>query len=128
MGYCATVVISMSALARPSVDSDSESEASQDSADYDINASEPGDEAGGLVRDGDFWYEDGSIILHARDVAFKVYARPLVQHSPVFKDMFTLPQPTNASGDDKLPIIALSDSPEDLRHVLGVLMPGKTLR
>ncbi|KAI0742390.1 hypothetical protein C8Q80DRAFT_1273069 [Daedaleopsis nitida] len=90
------------------------------------------DEAGGLRRDEHFWFEDGSIILHARDVAFKVYAKPLIDHSPVFKDMLSLPQPDDGvsfqSAGRNIPVVSLADAPEDLRHVFEVIMPTKTLR
>ena len=91
-----------------------------------------GDEGlGGLARDEEFWFDDGTIVLGARNVAFKVYAGPLIEHSPVFKTMLLLPQPldaSNASDPGAERVIYLPDSPEDLRHVFEVLMPGKTLR
>ncbi|KAI0742392.1 hypothetical protein C8Q80DRAFT_1273071 [Daedaleopsis nitida] len=112
----------MSALVRARLDSDSEG--GEEHADDDINASEPGDEARGLLRDGDFWFDDGSIILHARDVVFKVYARPLIEHSPVFEDMLSLPQPDvdadTGSAGRRTPVVLLHDSPEDLRHVFEI--------
>ncbi|KAI0753723.1 hypothetical protein C8Q74DRAFT_1320211 [Fomes fomentarius] len=86
------------------------------------------DEAEGFQRDEEFWFDDGTIILAARKVAFEVYKRPLSEHSPVFKDMLSLPQPEE-SGSGPCPLIHLEDdAPEDLRHVFRVLMPGKTLR
>lgn len=79
-------------------------------------------------RDVEFWYSDGNIILVARDVEFRVFKGILAEHSPVFRDMFSLPQPlpakpSVASADDMCPVVHLSDSPEDLRHVLRVYMP-----
>lgn len=83
----------------------------------------------GRERDAEFWYSDGNIILVARDVEFRVFKGILAEHSPVFRDMFSLPQPppTASPGasaeDDTCPVVYLSDSPEDLRHVLRVYMP-----
>ncbi|OJT05562.1 hypothetical protein TRAPUB_3611 [Trametes pubescens] len=82
-------------------------------------------------RDKEFWHSDGTIILVARDIEFRVFKGILAEHSPVFRDMFSLPQPVDASSstpphraaDDPCPIVHLSDSPEDLRHVLRVYMP-----
>ncbi len=80
-------------------------------------------------RDEEFWYSDGTIILVARDIEFRVFKGILAEHSPVFSDMFSLPQPPLAAypaspaADDACPVVHLSDSPEDLRHVLRVYMP-----
>ncbi|KAH9886911.1 hypothetical protein C8Q73DRAFT_657461 [Cubamyces lactineus] len=76
-----------------------------------------------LVRDEEFWYEDGTIDLVAGNVIFRVYKGVLAEHSAVFKDMFSLPQPPSESSSSQCPVVYLSDSPEDLRHVLRVLMP-----
>ena len=60
-----------------------------------------------LKRDEEFWYEDGNIILTARRVEFRVFKGILANHSPVFRDMFSLPQPpSNAS----VPPVKLEDS------------------
>ncbi|KAL1938152.1 hypothetical protein VTO73DRAFT_11981 [Trametes versicolor] len=76
-------------------------------------------------RDEEFWYCDGSIILVAGDVEFRIYKGLLADHSPVFKDMFSLPQPpaTASPTNDPCPVVYLSDSPDDLRHVLRAYMP-----
>ena len=53
-----------------------------------------------LKRDEEFWYEDGTIILIAADVEFRVYRGPLEKHSAVFRDMLSFPQPTKSSAPD----------------------------
>lgn len=83
----------------------------------------------------EFWFGDGNIILVARDVEFRVYKGILADHSPVFDDMFSFPQPTpsttpplatsTGSTTDTCPFVHLTDSPEDLRHLLRVCMPKK---
>ncbi len=77
------------------------------------------------TRDEEFWYSDGNIILIARNVEFRVYKGIRASHSPVFKDMFDLPQPptTTMSTNDSCPIVHIHDSPDDLRHILRVYMP-----
>lgn len=40
------------------------------------------------ARDAEFWFEDGTIVLVARHVEFRVYKSILADHSPVFSDMF----------------------------------------
>ncbi|KAI0668972.1 hypothetical protein C8Q78DRAFT_1193951 [Trametes maxima] len=93
-----------------------------------------------LSKDDELWFEDGNLVLVARDVKFRIYKGPLVAHSPVFKDMLSLPQPVTTGRNDaaivaneedenrQCPVIPLPDSPEDLRHFLRVLTPGRTLR
>ncbi|OCH85375.1 hypothetical protein OBBRIDRAFT_859473, partial [Obba rivulosa] len=47
--------------------------------------------------------------------------RTLSQHSVVFKDMFTIPQPEVAEKMEGYPVVRLSESSEDLHHVLRLL-------
>lgn len=95
-------------------------------ASNDGRTSQPGNSrSAARKRDGEFWYSDGNIILVARDVEFRVYKGILAEHSPVFRDMFSLPlPPEEASGTGNTPcdIVHVSDSPEDLRHVLRIYM------
>ncbi|KAI9061826.1 hypothetical protein FKP32DRAFT_1575208 [Trametes sanguinea] len=84
-------------------------------------------------RDAELWFEDGNLVLVAGDTEFKVYRGPLIAHSPVFKDMLSLPQPEERDRPDSsdtrsCPVIPLYDSPDDLRHVLRVFVPGHSLR
>ncbi|RDX48995.1 hypothetical protein OH76DRAFT_1556700 [Lentinus brumalis] len=89
------------------------------------NGAEQGVEIVERIRDEEFWFEDGSIILAARDVEFRVYKGLLANHSPVFKDMFSLPQPPTSEGalESPCPVVHLADSPEDVRCLLRVCMP-----
>ncbi len=81
-------------------------------------------------RDEEFCCSDGNITLVAGDVEFRVYKGILSEHSPVFRDMFSLPQPpvaasspSSSDDDSTCPVVHLSDSSEDLRHVLRAYMP-----
>ncbi|EIW56790.1 uncharacterized protein TRAVEDRAFT_170761 [Trametes versicolor FP-101664 SS1] len=88
------------------------------------------------LPDDEFWLEDGNLTLIAGDVEFRVYKGPLIANSPVFRDMLSLPQPIPTQPDDRPDLLCpcgyapalvhVSDSPEDLRHLLRVLVPGKT--
>ncbi|KAM5534175.1 hypothetical protein V8D89_012195 [Ganoderma adspersum] len=78
-------------------------------------------------RDEDFWYEDGMIILIAANVKFCVYRGPLAKHSPIFRDMLSFPQPPKDTSSPSnsvsypsldCPVVRLTDSPNDLRHIL----------
>ncbi len=81
-------------------------------------------------RDEEFWFADGTVVLVARNVEFRVYKGILSIHSPIFAKMFTLPQPEDAatatatSEQSQLQECPLYDSPEDLRHVFRVMIPS----
>ncbi|EJF60276.1 hypothetical protein BD309DRAFT_995082 [Dichomitus squalens] len=72
-------------------------------------------------RDEEFWFEDGNIVLVAGAVEFRILKGILAEHSPVFKDMFSLPQPpeTTTQGT-QCPVVHLTDSSYDLRHVFRI--------
>ncbi|KAI0370989.1 hypothetical protein BV20DRAFT_966096 [Pilatotrama ljubarskyi] len=89
-------------------------------------ASNPPPTIAALTRDEECWYEDGNLTLVARDVEFRVYMGPLVKHSPVFKDMLSLPQPAEYTGE-AFPRVHVTDSPEDLRHFLRCFALGNEL-
>ncbi|RPD58544.1 hypothetical protein L227DRAFT_654629 [Lentinus tigrinus ALCF2SS1-6] len=42
----------------------------------------------GMKRDEEYWLEDGTVILVARDVEFRVYSGILASNSTVFRDLF----------------------------------------
>ncbi len=68
--------------------------------------------------------------MKAQNTIFQVYKGPLVQHSPIFRDMFALPQPqTDDSGVASGPVtVPLFDSSYDVRCLLKVLMPRRRIR
>ncbi|RDX48936.1 hypothetical protein OH76DRAFT_1351381 [Lentinus brumalis] len=76
----------------------------------------------GLAHDAEYWLDDGNIILIARDIVFRIYRGLLAAQSPVFAAMFS-----SRSGEvcEETPIFHLSDSPEDFRHFLHVVLPQK---
>ena len=68
------------------------------------------------------WFDDGNIILIADGTPFKVHQSLLSQKSEVFRDMFTLPTPTNIEDlMDGTPVVHMSDNWEDLSDVLTAL-------
>ncbi|KAI0640920.1 hypothetical protein C8Q79DRAFT_920597 [Trametes meyenii] len=86
-------------------------------------------------QDEEFWFEDGTVVLVAGDVQFKVYKGILAEHSPVFKDMFSLPQPSQPAEHAAQPttpfgtsVVHLTDSSEDFRHILRLQMPRRDTR
>ncbi|KAI0703099.1 hypothetical protein C8Q76DRAFT_801948 [Earliella scabrosa] len=84
-------------------------------------------------RDAEFWFEDGTIILIAQDIEFRVYKGLLASRFPVFSDMLSFPQPLTAQGDlqedqgsvpSPCPTVYLSgDSARDWRMVFRLFMP-----
>ncbi|KAL1938106.1 hypothetical protein VTO73DRAFT_11935 [Trametes versicolor] len=85
--------------------------------------SDPG--APPFVRDQEFWLDDGTIILIARGIGFRVYRGLLAAQSPIFQDTFSCASPSKSAGEsfDGCPVVHLNDSPEDLRYLLRVILP-----
>ncbi|TCD63775.1 hypothetical protein EIP91_004958 [Steccherinum ochraceum] len=76
------------------------------------------------TRHPDLWFEDGSVILSAKDTLFRVYKGILCDASPVFRDLFTVPQPPDREMMEGCPVIRLNDSEEDMENFLKVLFQG----
>ncbi|KAH8101967.1 hypothetical protein BXZ70DRAFT_1007192 [Cristinia sonorae] len=69
----------------------------------------------------DVWFEDGNLVVVAENIGFKVYRGILAQHSEIFSDMLTLPQPADASTMDGCLVVHVSDSATDIKHVMYAL-------
>ena len=80
-----------------------------------------------LQHDEEYWLEDGNIVLVAGGVAFRVYRGLLASQSTVFADMFGSACARENEMEEGCPVVHLSDSPIDVRHFLGFLLP-KTRR
>ncbi|TBU38342.1 hypothetical protein BD309DRAFT_874578 [Dichomitus squalens] len=83
-----------------------------------------------LYNDGEFWLGDGTVILVAGTIEFRVYKGLLAAYSPVLKDLFARKHPFRdvPSGDRHdipCPVVRVSDSPDDLRHLLRVCIAGR---
>ncbi|KAI1795343.1 hypothetical protein LXA43DRAFT_992370 [Ganoderma leucocontextum] len=76
-----------------------------------------------LKHHEEFWLDDGNVVLVARNIGFRVYRGLLVTQSTVFADMFASSSPHSDETIDGCPVIHVSDSPEDLVHLLRVLLP-----
>ncbi|KAI0669065.1 hypothetical protein C8Q78DRAFT_978671 [Trametes maxima] len=74
-------------------------------------------------RDAEFWLDDGSVILVARQVGFRVYRGLLASQSRVFRDVFSSSSSSASETYQGCPLVHVSDSPQDLRHLLRVLIP-----
>jgi hypothetical protein len=64
------------------------------------------------------------VVVRSSDhVDFRVHQSILASSSPVFKDMFSLPQPTNNETVDGLPMVRLTEDGELLRALITMLYP-----
>ena len=76
-----------------------------------------------LDQHEEFWFADGNLILVARETAFRIYHGLLTVQSQVFDDMFASASSSTHESLDGCPVVHLSDTPEDLAHLLHVLLP-----
>jgi len=68
-----------------------------------------------------FYFEDGTVVLRMQNTLFKIHQHFLTRHSPVFKDLFTLNNPSSDEGmDDDHPIFLPGDDPVDFCRLLHV--------
>jgi len=65
----------------------------------------------------EIWYDDGSVVIQAHSTQFRVHRSILSAHSSVLKDMV----PNAEELVEGCPIIHLSDSAEDMAHLLKAL-------
>jgi hypothetical protein len=74
------------------------------------------------IKRSDPWFKDGTIVIQAGDTQFRVYRGILTTCSPIFHDMFSIPQP--AIGGELVEgcaVVHVSDSAEDWQYVLRAL-------
>lgn len=85
-------------------------------------ASHPTATSGGLTRAEGLWFEDCGLIIQAESTIFRVSRDFLAVHSPVFRDMLSLPTPKDADMMDGCPFVNLRDSAEDIAVFLKALV------
>lgn len=89
-----------------------------------------------LQRHKGLWFEDGSVVCRVENNLFCVHMSVLERHSEFFKDMFTIPQPSEGQGQSDslviegsimrhspqlIPVITLFDRAEDVANLLNAL-------
>ncbi|KAJ7185868.1 hypothetical protein C8R46DRAFT_1061938 [Mycena filopes] len=77
--------------------------------------------ADGTVTRSKIWMPYGDIILQAETTQFRVSRDILAAQSPVFRDMFGVPQPQNEPTIEGCPIVHVSDTAQDWELLLEVL-------
>lgn len=86
-----------------------------------MNPQRPGPESQ-LIRRSDPWFNDGTIVIQAESMQFRVYRGILAASSPIFSDMFSIPQPPdNSESVEGCAVVHVSDSAEDWQYVLKAL-------
>jgi hypothetical protein len=67
---------------------------------------------------------DANLIIQSSDlVNFRVHKPVLAMASPVFKDLFSLPQPSDGESVDGLPMVQLSEDSDLLNTLLSMFYP-----
>ncbi|KAJ7773928.1 hypothetical protein B0H16DRAFT_1362853 [Mycena metata] len=75
-----------------------------------------------LQRSPDFWFEDGTIVLQAGNVLYRVYRGWLASRSTVFHDTFSIPQPTEETDlIEGCPVVQIHDAAQDFGRFLKAL-------
>jgi hypothetical protein len=73
-----------------------------------------------------FEIPDANLVIRSSDfVDFRVHKSVLVMTSPFFKDLLSLPQPSDSETVDGLPVVQLSESSELLNILVSILYPGR---
>ncbi|TCD61647.1 hypothetical protein EIP91_008135 [Steccherinum ochraceum] len=72
------------------------------------------------------WFEDGSVVIVAEEVGFRVYKGVLSRCSDVFKDTFSMPQRAESSQErfEGCPVVRVQDSARDMERFLEVVFNG----
>ncbi|TBU41579.1 hypothetical protein BD309DRAFT_1081994 [Dichomitus squalens] len=82
----------------------------------------------GFQRDSDIWFEDGNIIVIAQSTAFRFHKSVLASHSQVFRELFSVPQPSPNAGEseaiDGCTVMYVSDTGYDFRELLRAIYRG----
>jgi len=87
---------------------------------HDVNATQR-DSTIILQKDTHVYLDDGNIVLVAGMTCFRVHRSLLAKYSPIFRDMFSLPQPEDQEMYDGVPMVELQDDPDILRALLRVI-------
>ena len=73
-----------------------------------------------------FEIPDANLVIRSSDfVDFRVHKSVLVMTSPFFKDLLSLPQPSDSETVDGLPVVQLSEISELLNILVSILYPGR---
>ena len=75
-----------------------------------------------------FDVSDTNLIIRSSDlVDFRVHKSVLAIASPFFRDLLSLPQPSDSESVDGLPVVQLPESSELLNSLISILYPIRTV-
>ncbi|OJT07813.1 hypothetical protein TRAPUB_1296 [Trametes pubescens] len=89
------------------------------------------DAALSMEQDLDFWFADGSIVVIAEGVGFRVHMSLLSRHSPVFRDIFAIIQPTQGKelggggSHQGVPVVHVTDSAHGMHCLLHAMYDSR---
>ena len=82
-------------------------------------------------RDSEVWFEDGNVVVVAQNTAFRFHKSVVSLHSSVFRDLFSIPQPSLMDEEvdeilisDGCPVVHVSDTSYDFRELLRAIYGG----
>ncbi|KAF8184217.1 hypothetical protein BJ912DRAFT_975411 [Pholiota molesta] len=72
------------------------------------------------------WFDDGSLVIQASSIRYRIHRTIICQHSAIFRDMMAMPQPNDESLDnentfDGCPVVKLEDNSDELSMLLEAL-------
>ncbi|KZP19283.1 hypothetical protein FIBSPDRAFT_744241 [Athelia psychrophila] len=72
------------------------------------------------ARHPELWFDDGSVVLIAEAMFFRVHRSILCKHSSVFSDIFSIPQPSDNGSEivEGCPVIRMHDSAHEFAQLL----------
>ena len=77
-----------------------------------------------MSQPGTFDISDANLIIRSSDlVDFRVHKSIMALVSPFFKDLLSLPQPSDGESVDGLPVVQLSEGSELLSSLVSMLYP-----
>ncbi|KAI0832373.1 hypothetical protein BC628DRAFT_1528243 [Trametes gibbosa] len=78
-----------------------------------------------VERHHEYFFTDGNVVLQIEDTQYKLHRSLLEKHSPIFRELFTIPQPegsTEGCTEDN-PIFLSGIQADDFTRFLGLLYP-----
>ncbi|PIL26560.1 hypothetical protein GSI_12318 [Ganoderma sinense ZZ0214-1] len=78
----------------------------------------------GFQPHGDFWFDDGNLIVVAKqNIAFRIYRGLLAAQSAFFADKIASASLDPTQIFDGCPVVEVTDTPEEFAHFLRVMLP-----
>lgn len=79
-----------------------------------------------FARPLDLWFDDGSVVLQVESTQFRVHRSVLSSQSVIFRDMFSVPQPSVSGATvegmiEGCPVVCLQDKSQDWTYVLQMI-------